>query len=520
MLEGRDVIGRARTGSGKTAAYGLPLLQRIQKSTGVVRSLILAPTRELALQITEALRDLARDLPVQVVTIYGGAPYGPQLRALNSGVPIVVGTPGRVLDHMKRGSLNLSHVELLVLDEADEMLRMGFIDAVEEVVASCPEERQVALLSATMPDDIRRVAAGHLRDPVELQLGDDRPRVDHVSQCWIRVAHRDKLEVLGRLLRVSPPGATLVFVRTRAGCAEVADALSQMGIGADALHGDMAQPARERVVARLRAGAIDVVCATDVAARGIDVEHIGRVVNLDMPDEAEVYVHRIGRTARAGREGEAVTLVTSRERQRLVRFSRQLGIRIEQRNVPTDADIARHGHRRLAAILGRVRGEGDLAPAEEWMSQLVEEGWTVGEIAAAAVQQLATMSDIDLRPAPPEPVRVERVPPPRDVSGAHIPVFLPIGDRHGVRPGDIVGALANEVGIPTEHIGRIAIEHRKSFVGLPQSVAEHLVNFGELEIRGHQIKPALAAVEGGDRPPKRARKVPRQAPTNTYRKKY
>ena len=347
LLAGRDVIGRARTGSGKTAAYGLPLLHRISESTGAVRALVLAPTRELALQVTDAIRDLARRLPVRVVTIYGGAPYEPQLRALARGVPIVVGTPGRVLDHMERGSLDLSSIEMLVLDEADEMLRMGFIDAVETVIAACPDDRQVALLSATMPDDIRRIAAGHLHDPVELALQDDGPRVDHIDQQWIRVPQRGKLDALERLLQTGPPGATLVFARTRKGCAEVADTLTRWGVAADALHGDLTQAARERVVHRLRAGGLRVVIATDVAARGIDVDHIGRVINLDLPDDTETYVHRIGRTARAGREGEAITLVTSSQRKRMGDIARTLGIAIRKAQVPTDADIAQHQRRTL-----------------------------------------------------------------------------------------------------------------------------------------------------------------------------
>ncbi|MGC6492940.1 MAG: DEAD/DEAH box helicase [Myxococcota bacterium] len=513
LLEGRDVIGRARTGSGKTAAYAIPMLQRIQSSNDKVRGLVLAPTRELALQVTQSIRDLAKGLPVRVVTIYGGAPYAPQLQALASGVPIVVGTPGRVLDHMARGSLVLSDVEFLVLDEADEMLRMGFIDAVEAVIAACPNDRQVALLSATMPRDIHRVATGHLNDPVELQLADSGPRVDHIDQQWIRVAQRNKLEALERILMTSPPGATIVFARTRRGCAEVADALTRNGIAADALHGDLTQGARERVVHRLRSGRLSVVIATDVAARGIDVEHIGRVINLDLPDDAETYVHRIGRTARAGREGEAITFVTSSQRKRLGHMSRTLGAEIRKAQVPTDADIALHHRNRLLHDLQRTFETADLGPAHAWMQDLYEEGWKPGDLAAAALTRLASLEQLDLRP--PDALRAPDADPAVDDEEVlHAPiveVFIGIGDRNGVRPGDLVGAIANEAGISSKHMGRITILHRKSFVAMPEPIAQQLLSqHRQLEIRGVAAKLDIAKGTPRRQPPPRKFRGPRK----------
>ena len=520
LRDGRDVIGRARTGSGKTAAYGLPLLHRIHARTGNVRALILAPTRELALQVTEALRDLGSDLPIDIATLYGGAPYPPQLKALSRGVPIVVGTPGRVIDHMERGSLDLSHIEVLVLDEADEMLRMGFLEAVEAVLAACPEDRQIALLSATMPEDIQRIAGGHLSDPVELSLDDDGPRVDHIDQRWIKVAQRDKLDVLQRLLLTGPEGATVVFVRTRAACAELADALAAQGVAVDALNGDMPQAARERVVQRLRSGGIGVVIATDVAARGLDVEHIARVINVDLPADTETYVHRIGRTARAGRGGEAITLVTSAQRRHMSDIARTLGVDIRKDEVPGDADIARHQQRRLAAALSYARDNADMSGATAWIAAQVAEGaWTLDDLAAAAVAHLAAVQGVPLS-VPAAPARVERTerpdraeraersegpdtaaPAARTGPASRCPrpdgppalLFLPIGERQGVRPGDLVGALVNQAGVPAEPIGRIVVDHRKAFVELPASIVDYLVDTVRvMEIRHTEIRLARA----------------------------
>ncbi|HJL49182.1 MAG TPA: DEAD/DEAH box helicase, partial [Polyangiaceae bacterium LLY-WYZ-15_(1-7)] len=320
LLEGRDVIGRARTGSGKTAAFGLPLLQRVvataRPDSDGVRALVLTPTRELALQVTKALRSFAEGLPIEMVTVYGGAAYGPQLKALRRGVPIVVGTPGRVLDHVERGTLDLSALELLVLDEADEMLRMGFFEDVERVFERAPDSRQVALFSATMPPPIQAVAENRLPDPIEVQVEDSALSVDHIEQRGILVPERHKLDALERLLAAEPLTGAIVFCRTRAGCAETADALAKRGLSVDALHGDLNQAARERVLMRFRAGRLQVVVATDVAARGIDVDTVSHVITYDLPPAPEEYVHRIGRTGRAGRDGVAISLVTPRERGR------------------------------------------------------------------------------------------------------------------------------------------------------------------------------------------------------------
>ncbi|TVQ93376.1 MAG: DEAD/DEAH box helicase [Deltaproteobacteria bacterium] len=505
MLSGRDMVGGARTGSGKTAAFGLPLLHRVRDG-GPVRALVLAPTRELALQVTDALQSYAAALRLELVCVYGGAPYEPQLRALRRGATVIVGTPGRLLDHLDRGSLDLSGIEVVVLDEADEMLRMGFLDDVERLLGATPAGRQVALFSATMPPPIRRVARAHLTDPVEVQVEQDALSVDHIQQRWVLVPKRHKLDALMRVLRVSPPGGTLVFARTRAACAELADALAREGFGADALHGDLSQSARERVLNRLRAESLDVLVATDVAARGLDVDHLGMVINVDLPDSTEVYVHRIGRVGRAGRAGMAVSFATPRERRQIRSMERTLGVDITQFDVPSDRAIVRAQRERLADELGQTL-ERDLDQVAQWLSELSEaRSWSMDQVAAAAVARLADLRGVGLTDEPEpevvgwsgtaqEEVRAEAGDPCNEVE-----VFIPIGRRDGLRPSDVVGAIANEAGIPGKAIGRITLFGRNSFVGLPRDAAEHLLrNHSTLEIRGQAVELSMARGTQEDR---------------------
>ena len=513
LLEGHDVVGRARTGSGKTAAFGLPLVQRVlADSDGEgVRALVLCPTRELALQVTEAIRSFAKGSPVRVVTLYGGASYDPQLRALRQGVPVVVGTPGRILDHLDRGSLDLSGLKLVVLDEADEMLRMGFIDDVESILSATPSGRQVALFSATLPERIQQIAEHHLSEPKELGADAGEPATDHIDQYWMKVPHRHKLDAVLRLL-ASCEGTALVFARTRAGCAEVADALVRHGLAADALHGDLSQSARERVLARLRAGRLAVVVATDVASRGIDVDHIEHVVNLDMPHDHHTYVHRIGRTGRAGREGRAVTMVTPREVGKLKHFGRALGVRIAPMEVPTDATIARHKHARLKQRLRAALERDEAEAARGFMASCIDDDWTVEDLCVAALSLVARGTATDLSSAPDdEPVRFDagarREPsPPRGPTPGAVELFFPVGRRRGVRPGDLVGAIANDVGVPGSTIGKVTIVENKSFVEVPAEVAERILREHEtLQIRGQDV-PVDRARPRGTRP------APRRGP--------
>jgi ATP-dependent RNA helicase DeaD len=511
LLAGKDLIGQARTGSGKTAAFGLPLLERVKTGGKMTRALVLAPTRELAIQVTEALRSFAGRLPVRVVPIYGGAPYGPQLQALRHGANIVVGTPGRVIDHIERGTLNLDNVECLVLDEADEMLRMGFLEAVEFVLDSLPKERQIALFSATMPAPIKRVSERFLNDPVTIEVEGSALSTDHIEQYWIRVPQRHKLDALLRVLHGDPTGATLIFTRTRRGCADVAEALNNAGVVADAIHGDLNQSARERVLNRLRAKQLSVLVATDVAARGLDVSHLSRVVNLDYPNGAETYVHRIGRTGRAGAKGVAITMVTPGEQRKLHFLERAIKVKIQQMRPPSNAEIVQGQQAKLWQALEEARKNDDLTQAREWFNEMrAESGVQPKDIATAAIYLLAQARGVQLgqpreEAGPPQrPSRFDdRRPGPMDRSQRRnrpstdrvneVQLFLSIGREGGVSPADIVGALANEAGIPSQEIGRIDILGRRSFVGLPKSVAEHVLDMvPTLVVRGKRLHLSMA----------------------------
>ena len=545
LLSGRDVVGRARTGSGKTAAFGLPLLERLDPKAPSPQALILAPTRELALQVSEALRGFAENLRVRITTVYGGAPFGPQFRELKEGADVVVGTPGRILDHLDRGTLVLDGLRLLVLDEADEMLRMGFIDDVERILAATPTTRQVALFSATMPPPIRRIAHSHLRDPLEIQVESEAMAVDHIEQRFVCVPERHKADALARILALEEAEGSLVFSRTRVGCAGVADVLAESGPSVDALHGDLPQAARERVLMRLRAKRIDVLVATDVAARGIDVDHLGLVVNYDLPADLESYVHRIGRTGRAGRDGKAISLVTPTEMHRLKAFERRLGVEIAEMRPPSEADIARARWARLRRDVVATMAEttpGDTTPGEITTSGAVAttgETTASGEAAmvpsegrpAALERTLAELQrleaspeailaaallvaargrglsiEVELDESPPEWARRpearkaspklgkrERRPESRGEGEGELEIFLPIGKRRGVRPADLVGALAGDLGVAAAEIGRITVLADKSFVRLPPAVvAGMLRSRARLQVRGTDVPIAAS----------------------------
>ncbi|MBU0553968.1 DEAD/DEAH box helicase [Myxococcota bacterium] len=525
LLAGRDVIGRARTGSGKTAAFGLPLLQRIKGSAQGTRALVLAPTRELALQVSDALRGFATDLGDNVQTVYGGAAYGPQIRALSHGVPVVVGTPGRLIDHLDKGTLKLDALEIVVIDEADEMLRMGFIEDVERLLAATPPGRQVALFSATMPPEYQQLARKYLNDPVQLQVETSALTTSHIEQRWVRVPEAHKLDALVRVLQAEPRGAALVFARTRVSCAEVAEALVKRGIAAEPLHGDLTQPARERVLARLRDQSLDVVVATDVASRGIDVEHITHVINLDLPTDTESYVHRIGRTGRAGREGAAISFVDPSEQRRRYQINRRLKAEMQEMQVPSEADIAARQRADLLAALEATTAEARFEEVEVYLARL-REAW-IGDDAGLAAALLALLSaerrliiKATPNPAPPSwaqpparPTRPSASSAPRaprwDTLGAsadEVEVFIPIGSKRGVRPGDIVGALTHGAGLPGSAIGRVHITEWGTFVSMPEAVAVQLLEHApDLFLKGHKAPMSLATerAERNGPPPRR-----------------
>jgi ATP-dependent RNA helicase DeaD len=551
LLSGRDLIARARTGSGKTAAFGLPLLDRLRGCRPGLRALVLAPTRELALQVTDALRELRGKERIGVATIYGGAPYGPQLEALRAGVPVIVGTPGRLLDLMDSGRLDLTQVELVVVDEADEMLRQGFIDDVERLLAAASGPRQVAMFSATMPNEIKRIAQSTLKDPatIEVEGGGSGPMVDHITQRWMRVPQRNKLEALIRILQAEVRGTTLVFARTRQGCAEMSEELTRLGLAVDALHGDLSQNLRERVLTRLRKKQLSIVVATDVASRGIDVNHITHVINLDLPGGAEVYAHRIGRTGRAGREGQAITFVTPREIARFNSWGRRLKVNIKEMMPPSDAEIATRHQAILGRALESALGEGTEG-ATRWLEDMMTaHEWTPEQVAAAALSVLAKEQGLALEAQPStdaphwaRPPRRERGRPqrndrgyddrpnrghrdqgppnrgfrdqgppnqgppnrgyrdqgppnrdPRNQGADEVHLFLAIGRAAGVGPSDLVGALANDVGIPGARIGRISIFENKSFVGLSRNDAQKVLSIARVvNVRGTNARMDLA----------------------------
>ena len=497
LLDHRDVVGVAQTGTGKTAAFGLPLLAMIDPAERDVQALVLAPTRELAMQSAQAIEDFAsRSRNVEVVAVYGGSAYGPQLHALRAGAQVVVGTPGRIIDLIEKGALKLSHVRMLVLDEADEMLRMGFAEDVETIASSVPEDRLTALFSATMPAAIERVAKTHLHDPVKIAVSQESSTVDTIHQTYAVVPFKHKLGSLGRVLATRDADAALVFVRTRADVEEVALDLSARGFKASGISGDVAQAERERLVERLRNGTLDVLVATDVAARGLDVERIGLVVNFDVPREAEAYVHRIGRTGRAGRTGLSLTFFTPRERSRLRQIERLTGTRMEEVPIPTPAEVSEFRARRvLEGLGGRIergrldlyhrlleefhdtsdldladvaaalmaRAVGDEGPAPRVARDRRGEGRVRreeqvdenGEFVAASFEE---GRDRDGRSPKGGRDGARRRGGARPVgSGSARRYRVEVGKKDGVRPGAIVGAITGEGGINGSDLGRIDI---------------------------------------------------------------
>ena len=508
LLEGRDMIGQARTGSGKTAAFGLPMIQRFKDGGANVRGLVLAPTRELAIQVAEAVRSFSKGLPIRVVTIYGGAPYPPQLKALRNGATIVVGTPGRVIDHLDRGTLKLGNVEMFVLDEADEMLRMGFLEPVEHILEALPEERQIALFSATMPAPIQRVSKKFLKKPVTIQVETSELSVSHIEQFWIRAPQRRKLDILMRILQGDPHGATLIFTRTKRGCGEVADGLTKNGIPADAIHGDLNQAARERVINRLRSKSLSVLVATDVAARGLDVSHLTRVVNMDYPGGPEIYVHRIGRTGRAGAKGTAITLVTPGEQRKLRFLQKAIKHDIQEMKPPSNAELATLQRNALWSDLERTQQNVDLSHATDWIREIqADHDVSMEDIAAVAIHMLTKQRGVRLKPPQEDvatrPLRERGIAMDEDEIRRvnQVELFLSVGRQAGSGPSDIVGALANEANISGTNIGRINLFENKAFVGVPRDIAEKIINeIPEITIRGHIVNIALAKPGSSEAP--------------------
>ncbi|MBS3959721.1 MAG: DEAD/DEAH box helicase [Xanthomonadaceae bacterium] len=529
LLAGRDVLGQAQTGTGKTAAFALPLLARIaEEPAGTPKVVVLAPTRELAIQVAEAFQKYAAFLPgFQVLPIYGGQAYGPQLGALKRGVHVVVGTPGRVIDHLERGSLDLSQLRALVLDEADEMLRMGFIDDVEAVLKKTPPQRQVALFSATMPPPIRRIAQTYLKDPVEVAIQAKTTTATNIRQRMWMVSGLHKLDALTRILEAETFDAMIVFARTKQATQELAEKLAARGLAAAAIHGDVQQAQRERTIQQLKDRKIDILVATDVAARGLDVERISHVLNYDIPYDTESYVHRIGRTGRAGRSGEAILFVSPRERGMLKAIERATRQPIEPMTLPSVQAV---NDSRITRFLDRITQARQLDDVGVYRSLVeryeTEHNVPAIEIAAALARLLQGDTPLLMEPPsrearveresggerPERPERRERVdfdrlprqprgepmswrpetrapregaapkprPPkfdsaPRPPEPGFATYWIAVGHAHQVKPGNIVGAIANEAGLDAAHIGRINIRTHDTLVDLPEGMPKEVM---------------------------------------------
>jgi len=502
MLSGKDVIGQAQTGTGKTAAFALPILHKFTPQRHV-QGLILAPTRELALQVADSMTEYGKHVDVRVLAVYGGQPYGPQISRLNRGVDIVVGTPGRLLDLIERKALNIKHVNTVVLDEADEMLNMGFIEDVEKILGETPPERQTALFSATMPPRIRSLANRFMRDPQHVNIKRDTLTLASTEQRYYLVHESDKTNALTRLFEIEPIKSALIFARTRAETSQLANELVVRGIPAEAIHGDLDQKAREAVLGRFRSNQLKVLVATDVAARGLDIEDISHVFNYHLPDDAEVYIHRIGRTGRAGKTGIAITLLSPREKRRMREVEALTKQPVTKMELPTAGDIHRHRESQVVENLKIWLGRGRYKRELEMVQELIEAGHDPLNIAAAAIK--IARADEKQRPiAEIGEVKSEYRKQDKDFSragtresyrrgatpakgsrsgrrgdGSHeegmVRLKLNKGKAHDIRPNDIVGTIAFHANIPGYTIGKIRIEEKHSFVDIPEEIVEQVL---------------------------------------------
>ena len=508
LLDGRDLVGQAATGTGKTAAFALPILQRMPPSGGRPETIaiVLVPTRELAVQVSEAMYKYGRDLGAKVLPIYGGQPIGRQLAALHGGVHVVVATPGRALDHIARGTLRLDQVQVVVLDEADEMLDMGFAEDIEAILDATPSTRQTVLFSATIPPRINAIAKRHLRDPLKIQIGlgpnslANTPRIRQIAYI-VQRAH--KAAALGRILDVETPAAAIVFCRTREEVDHLTETMNGRGYRAEALHGGMSQEQRDRVMARVRSGSAELLVATDVAARGLDIDSLTHVVNYDVPSAPEAYVHRIGRVGRAGREGVAITLAEPREQRLLMNIERLTKRKIAIEKVPTVADLRAKQVETTIATLREALAADDLddyAPVVETLTAEFDIDRLL--LAATKLVHAAGGGTIDEREIPDASHRLERERPPRPETkyggskpersgpgrsaggsgsggagseGATGKLYIGVGRNDGVRPQDLVGAIANETNLTGREIGPIKISEHFSIVGVPDDQLEAVV---------------------------------------------
>ncbi|MEU1548226.1 DEAD/DEAH box helicase [Nocardia sp. NPDC005745] len=517
LLSGADVVGLAQTGTGKTAAFAIPILMGLEATGRTPRALVLAPTRELAIQVAEAFGRYAAHIPgLHVLPIYGGQSYGVQLSGLRRGAHVVVGTPGRVIDHLEKGTLDLSQLQYLVLDEADEMLKMGFQEDVERILADTPADKQVALFSATMPAAIRKISKQYLREPVEITVKAKTSTATNITQRWVQVSHQRKLDALTRVLEVESFEAMIIFVRTKQATEELAEKLRARGFSAAAINGDIAQNQRERTIGQLKSGALDILVATDVAARGLDVDRISHVVNYDIPHDTESYVHRIGRTGRAGRSGEALLFVAPRERHLLKSIERATRHPLTEMQLPSVEDV----NAQRVTKFGDAITENLTSANLPLFRKLIEDYEREHNIPLADIAAALAMGSYDgdtffMEPEP-EPVERphrERTPRERPVrhfdedrqGGAHhratgtelATYRISVGKRHRVVPGAIVGAIANEGGLRRSDFGHISIRPDHSLVELPAQLPEETLE----ALRRTRISGVLIQLQLDQGPP-------------------
>lgn len=522
FLQGRDLIGQAQTGTGKTAAFALPILSLLQKKCSHIQALILEPTRELAIQVSESFQKFGHNIPgFKVVPIYGGASYENQIKSLRHGVSVVVATPGRLIDLMQRDKLSIDKVQFMVLDEADEMLRMGFINDVDWILDHTPENKQTALFSATMPAAIKRISLNHLIDPIEVKIESKTTTATTVRQRYWVVSGVHKVDAMSRMLEVEPYDGVLVFVRTKTDAEDVANKLMGRGLSCAALHGDIPQRQREKIIERLKKGTLDIIIATDVAARGLDVDRITHVFNYDIPYDAESYVHRIGRTGRAGRNGEAILFVSPKERKALRTIERITKQQIEPMVMPTIADVNKRRLENFKQEILDTIEKGELGVYLEVISDILADDSIEEDILAAALAKMAQKDGhLLLDENMPEPEfrsfddhdyqRRTKVPsakavPLRDFPDMQMVRYrLAVGRKDGVKPGQIVGAIANEGNMDSKYIGEIDIFDTFSTIDLPAGMPkETKAILKKARVCGR----ALDIREYTDNPPKKKSKA-------------
>ncbi|WP_175585255.1 DEAD/DEAH box helicase [Nocardia cyriacigeorgica] len=514
LLSGSDVVGLAQTGTGKTAAFAIPILMGLEATGKAPRALVLAPTRELAIQVAEAFGRYAAHIPgLHVLPIYGGQSYGVQLSGLRRGAHVVVGTPGRVIDHLEKGTLDLSQLQYLVLDEADEMLKMGFQEDVERILADTPSDKQVALFSATMPAAIRKISKQYLHDPVEITVKAKTSTNTNITQRWVQVSHQRKLDALTRILEVESFEAMIIFVRTKQATEELAEKLRARGFSAAAINGDIAQAQRERTIGQLKAGTLDILVATDVAARGLDVDRISHVVNYDIPHDTESYVHRIGRTGRAGRSGEALLFVAPRERHLLKAIERATRHPLTEMQLPSVDDVNAQRVSKFGDAITENLNSANIALFRKLIEEYEREhNISLVDIAAALAVGSHDGDNFFMEPEP-EPVeRPQRERAPRRfdderpggsggrhrATGTELATYrISVGKRHRVVPGAIVGAIANEGGLRRSDFGHISIRPDHSLVELPAHLPQETLE----ALRRTRISGVLIQLQLDQGPP-------------------